>query len=426
MSNSYLPPCARRLTLAWLLAASLGQVVFPERSLAAGLRAGAPASTVVIRHVAQMEVTNTWSAEAGFSTTANPSGPWSYGYMMRAGTVPAPTTFSLYDKFVAASPCPLWCSSALYPVSGVDPNVTYNNTTSPQWCCPGARIDWDPGEMSIGPGLNGELTVVRWTAPFTGHYDVAASFLDNQETGDSADAYVYHDATQLFAGAPGTVIGSGVNYSETSLLLDAGDTLDFIIGPGADNIATGNHSTLIATISLNTTNHPPVPGVHTLGTEVNTPASIAISKLLLHDSDPDGDPLSIIAVSPTSTNSGSVVLGLTDITYTPPLNYVGADVFTYTLSDDRGATALATVQVTVATSQSPNITRWDYDSASHTLIVGFTGIPRLTYRIQFTESLSPPVDWQLIGTQTAAPNGQFSVTNTTALTTNGFYRSVYP
>lgn len=423
MSNSYLPPCAWRLTLAWLLAASLGQVVFPERSLAAGLPAGVPASAVVIRHVAQMEVTNTWSVEAGFSTTANPSGPWSYGYMMRAGTVPDPTTFSLYDRFVPATPCPLWCSSG---IAGVDPNVTYNNSASVQSCCGVNRIEWDPGEMSIGPGLNGELTVVRWTAPFAGHYDIAASFLDNQETGDSADAYVYHNATQLFAGAPGTVVGSGVSHSETSLLLEAGDTLDFIIGPGADNVATGNHSTLIATISLNTTNHPPVPGVHTLGAEVNTPASIAISKLLLHDNEPDGDPLSIIAVSPTSTNGGSVVLGFTDITYTPAVDYVGADAFTYTLSDDRGATALATVEVTVTPNPSPSITSWSFDGTNHIAVVNFAGIPGLTYQILFTESLNPPVNWQMIGIQTAAPNGLFSVTNSAALTTNGFYRSVCP
>ena len=378
---------------------------------------------MITSDVARLEVSYTWSAGAGFSTAANPSGPWSYGYEVRDGAAPSPATFSLYDRFVPASPCPLWCSSG---IAGVDPNVTYNNTGSPQWCCSGSRIDWDPGEMSIGPGIQGQLTVVRWTAPFEGRYDVAASFLDNQETGDSADAYVYHNGSQLFTGAPGTVIGSGVSYAGTSLLLAAGDTLDFIIGPGADNAPTGNHSTLIASVSLNTTNRPPVPGVHTLGTVLNTPASILLSKLLQHDDDPDGDPLAILAVSPTSTQGGTVVLGPTDITYTPPHNYVGSDAFTYTLSDDRGGTAQATVAVTVTDNRAPSITGWSHDSAHQTLIINFTGLPGLTYRILFTESLSAPVDWQPAGTLTAGPNGQFSVTNTIPLTHNGFYRSVYP
>jgi len=189
----------------------------------------------------------TWTTGAGFSSAANPSGAWRYGYVTRVGGAPNPASFVIYDRFVPASPCPLWCRSS---IAGVDPNVTYNSGASSQWCCEGNRIDWDPGEMSIGAGLNGELTVVRWTAPVAGHYDITARFLDNQEGGDSADAYVYLNSTQLFADAPGTVVGTGVTYSATARWLAAGDTLDFILGPGADGSAAGNHSTLDATIKL--------------------------------------------------------------------------------------------------------------------------------------------------------------------------------
>jgi len=53
------------------------------------------------------------------------------------------------------------------------------------------------GEMSIGPGLSGELTVARWTAPLAGYYDITARFLEQPRGGDSADAYVYRNSTQL-------------------------------------------------------------------------------------------------------------------------------------------------------------------------------------------------------------------------------------
>jgi len=48
----------------------------------------------------------------------------------------------------AASPCPLWCRSG---IPGLDPNVTYNNTGSAQWCCEGARIEWDRARCPLVP-----------------------------------------------------------------------------------------------------------------------------------------------------------------------------------------------------------------------------------------------------------------------------------
>ena len=61
-----------------------------------------------------------------------------------------------------------------------------------------------------------------------------------------------------------------------------------------------------------------------------------MEKLLLFASDPDGDPLTVSAVSPTSTNGGSVILDAGLVTYIPATNFIGADRFSYTVSDGRG------------------------------------------------------------------------------------------
>ena len=67
--------------------------------------------------------------------------------------------------------------------------------------------------------------------------------------------------------------------------------------------------------------------------------------MLANDSDPDGDPLTIIGV--TAPASGSVVANGASITYTPAAGFAGTDRFTYTIDDGRGGTATANVTVTV-------------------------------------------------------------------------------
>jgi hypothetical protein len=68
--------------------------------------------------------------------------------------------------------------------------------------------------------------------------------------------------------------------------------------------------------------------------------------VLANDSDPDGDPLSIVSVT-TPINGGSAVRTGSAVTYTPVGGFVGIDRFSYTISDGRGGTASAVVTVNV-------------------------------------------------------------------------------
>ncbi len=80
--------------------------------------------------------------------------------------------------------------------------------------------------------------------------------------------------------------------------------------------------------------------------EVPTAGSVSVA-VLANDTDPDADPLTVIAY--TDPPHGSVVLqvDVRTLVYTPDPQHAGDDRFSYTAADDRGATATAAVAVTV-------------------------------------------------------------------------------
>ncbi len=75
----------------------------------------------------------------------------------------------------------------------------------------------------------------------------------------------------------------------------------------------------------------------------DTPVTVNV---LANDSDPDGDPLSV--VDTTLPANGTVSVGGDgSITYTPMSGFSGEDSFVYTIEDSNGAQATATVTITV-------------------------------------------------------------------------------
>jgi hypothetical protein len=187
--------------------------------------------------------------------------------------------------------------------------------------------------------------------------------------------------------------------------------------------SAGSATSVVAHLTVNLL---PVAGTNTAATLVNTPLTIAHAKLLYNDSDPDNDPLTVTAVSATSVNGGSVVLGVSNVTYTPLLDFTGPDSFTYTISDGRGGSATTNVHVVVAAGGSQNISSVVHDSGAGTVTVTFAGIPGYTYRVQYTTELTPPVTWSDFSTNTVPPGGLFQITDTVGGTTNRYYRTVFP
>ena len=117
---------------------------------------------------------------------------------------------------------------------------------------------------------------------------------------------------------------------------------------GADSftytVSDGHGGTATATVSLTVADVAPTAS----GDTATTPANHAVSGTLASDAASSvGLPLTFAKA--TDPAHGSVTLNADgSYTYTPAANFIGADSFTYTVSDGHGGTATATVTLTVA------------------------------------------------------------------------------
>jgi outer membrane protein OmpA-like peptidoglycan-associated protein len=83
--------------------------------------------------------------------------------------------------------------------------------------------------------------------------------------------------------------------------------------------------------------------------------------VLANDSDPDGDPITIVAVATPA--HGTATISGSKISYVPAAGYVGPDSFTYTIADPKGLTSSATVSITVTAVNHPPIAQPDFATA---------------------------------------------------------------
>ena len=106
----------------------------------------------------------------------------------------------------------------------------------------------------------------------------------------------------------------------------------------------GTASASVTVIVLPPPNLPPVANPDSATTSTGVPVTIAV---LANDSDPNGDPLTVTAVSSAVGGSAAINAGTT-VTFSPAAGFSGAASFTYSIADGRGGTASAGVTVTVA------------------------------------------------------------------------------
>lgn len=86
--------------------------------------------------------------------------------------------------------------------------------------------------------------------------------------------------------------------------------------------------------------------------------SAVVVNVLGNDTDLDGDPLTVSAV--TAASNGSVVInGDNTITYTPTADYYGTDMFTYTVIDGKGGSDTADVAIVISPVNDAPVARDD-------------------------------------------------------------------
>lgn len=146
-------------------------------------------------------------------------------------------------------------------------------------------------------------------------------------------------------------------------------------------------------------------------------------KLLGNDSDADGDTLAVISAT-ASGGSASVSSG--NVNYTAPGSGT-SDTIAYTVSDGRGGTATASVNVTLASPAGAGFNQLTpVPLGNGDLQLSFLGIPGTNYVLEITHELPPSGVWVVLQTKPAGANGALIFTNTPSLApTNDFYRTRY-
>jgi hypothetical protein len=138
-------------------------------------------------------------------------------------------------------------------------------------------------------------------------------------------------------------------------------------GPDGFSVTANDGSCTSAAGTISVTvvcaNTPPVAVNDTATAPSGSPANINV---LANDSDPDGDPLTVVGASAPA--HGTAVVIPNAVTYTSAPGYLGPDSFNYTISDGKGGTATATVTVNVLPSNRPPVA--DASATETTVISG--------------------------------------------------------
>jgi len=192
-------------------------------------------------------VLKTYDVSHDFSLTANPNGVWSYGWKSNHtenfALLPFATTVN------ADNGVPIQVRQL---ASGQHPLLTFNATTNTAISNSGQEVH-PPGSLLFTPGFDGWIQnfgVIRFTVPSQGDgtYTLECavrSYLDGDRSGDT-DFHVVVNGVETFAEflAP----RSATEYIDF-FGLNAGDTIDFVVGRGADGRLNGSGLKIQATLT---------------------------------------------------------------------------------------------------------------------------------------------------------------------------------
>jgi len=141
---------------------------------------------------------------------------------------------------------------------------------------------------------------------------------------------------------------------------------------------------------------------------------IALLRILAAASDADGDLLRIASAAATSDAGGDVHIVGSFLFYSPPPGYSGIDHMHVRITDPYGGGADAAVDlVPVTASGEPTRALISITALpGGRLSARFAGVPGRHYRVQASDTLTPPIPWSEIACGTAGSDGQFVVTAT--------------
>jgi len=162
----------------------------------------------------------------------------------------------------------------------------------------------------------------------------------------------------------------------------------------------------------------PVPGTTNLLAVLGGSTILATSNLVALAGNPANYPLSVTAVSATSTNGSAVNLNGGNITYTPVA--LGPDKFTFTLGDGHGGTANGIVTATNTNGLGGQVSHIAFVNGMASMT--FTAIPGYQYHVQVSTNL---VSWNDVLITNVPVSGAFQFNDNAASMQAAYYRLMW-
>jgi len=239
-----------------------------------------------------------------------------------------------------------------------------------------------------GTGLESDFSdEVSYTAPGTKPPPVATN--DTYSTTNGATLNV-PAATGVLANdydAQGSVLTALLATGPANGVLNLRTNGSFVYTPATSSAGTdtftyavtdGNATSAVATVTITlvvqqvtATNRPPVAVNDAYSTTNGAVLSVSAgSGVLANDSDPDGDPLSVVPVT-TATNGTLSLQPNGSFSYSPRTSAAGTDRITYYVTDGKAASGVATVSITlvaVATNTPPVATNDTYATTNGAML----------------------------------------------------------
>ena len=287
-------------------------------------------------------------------------------------------------------------SFMLYDISAIQAiygaNTSFNSDATTYILDPNAAYTvWDGGGIdtfdasAVSSGTTIYLEEGGYSSVgLTEHIAIAYGTIIENAIGGSGNDFIYGNAADnILTGGAGSdyleggdgndeahYSGAFSNYTLTEV--SGTTTLQDLVGTdGTDTLITIEKFVFAngyyeGGVFTNTLNNDPIAADDTFSGDQD--AAIAGNVLADNgngaDSDPDGDPLSVVAGVFATANGSVTVSSNGDFTYTPNSGYVGADSFTYTLEDGQGGSDTGTVNLTLNAVIPPGPPVIDFSSAS--------------------------------------------------------------
>ncbi|RQP24754.1 tandem-95 repeat protein [Albitalea terrae] len=305
------------------------------------------------------------------------------------GTVVSVTITSLPANgtlFLADGVTPVTAGSTLTPTQAANlvfqPAADFNGTTSFSFTAT------DNLGLSSSP-ISVPLTIAAVNDAPVATADVASGAEDTVQTGNVLinDSDVDGPAlsvSQFSVGGSTFAAGATANLPGVGTLVINGDG-SYTFTPAANYngpvplatyTATDGSLTSTATLSLSVTavNDAPSAQADLASTPINTATDVAV---LANDSDADGDTLSVTSATLADSSQGTVSINPDGtIHFTPALNFTGAAVINYVVSDGHGGVSGAGLTVNVGANTPPtgaDSTHTIAEDTSFTVQVGDLG-----------------------------------------------------